>query len=134
MIELEGILREIESFGWFRDPELYWFTIFGEPSDSAPWGWRFEGHHVSLNFLSTRGNVTVSTPAFLGANPARVPSGPRAGWRLLPAEEDLARRLLASLTPEQRSRAVLSERAPADILMGPAVGGLRSPRDFRRRS
>lgn len=124
VIELEGILREIESFGWFRDPELYWFTIFGEPSDSAPWGWRFEGHHVSLNFLSTRGNVTVSTPAFLGANPARIPSGPRAGWRLLPAEEDLARRLLASLTPEQRARAVLSESAPADIVMGP---GRRMP-------
>ena len=112
-------MRDLESFGWFRDPELYWFTIFGEPSDSAPWGWRFEGHHVSLNFLSTRGEVAVSTPAFLGANPARVPNGPRAGWRLLPAEEDLARRLLASLTPGERARALLSERAPADILMGP---------------
>jgi uncharacterized protein DUF3500 len=119
VIELEGILRDLESFGWFRDPELYWFTIFGEPSDSAPWGWRFEGHHASLNFLSMRGEVAVSTPAFLGANPARVPKGPRAGWRLLPAEEDLARRLLASLTPGERARALLSERAPADILMGP---------------
>jgi uncharacterized protein DUF3500 len=122
VIELEGILREIESFGWFRDPELYWFTIFGEPSDGGPWGWRFEGHHVSLNFTSARGEITVSTPAFLGANPARVPSGPRAGWRLLPAEEDLARRLLASLTQEQRARAVLSERAPSDIVMGPGRG------------
>jgi hypothetical protein len=124
VIELEGILRELGSFGWFRDPELYWFTIFGEPSDGGRWGWRFEGHHVSLNFTSTRGEVILSTPAFFGANPARVPSGPRAGWRLLPAEEDLARRLLASLTPEQRARAVLSERAPADIVMGP---GRRMP-------
>ena len=124
VIELEGILRELESFGWSRDPELYWFTIFGAPSDGGRWGWRFEGHHVSLNFTSTHGEIVVSTPAFLGANPARVPSGPRAGWRLLPAEEDLARRLLSSLTPGQRARAVLSESAPADIVMGP---GRRMP-------
>jgi hypothetical protein len=124
VIELEGILRELESFGWFRDPELYWITIFGAPSDGAPWGWRFEGHHVSLNFASIRGEIVLSTPAFLGANPARVPSGPRAGWRLLPAEEDIARRLLASLTPRQRARAMLSEKAPADIVMGP---GRRMP-------
>jgi hypothetical protein len=119
VIELEGILRELETFGWFRDPELYWLTIFGAPSDGASWGWRFEGHHVSLNFASTRSEIVLSTPAFLGANPARVPSGPRAGWRLLPTEEDLARRLLASLAPGQRARALLSEGAPADIVMGP---------------
>jgi hypothetical protein len=124
VIELEGILRELETFGWFRDPELYWFTIFGTPSDSASWGWRFEGHHVSLNFASTRGEIVLSTPAFLGANPARVPSGPRAGWRLLPAEEDLARRLLGSLTRGKRARALLSENAPRDIVMGP---GRRMP-------
>jgi hypothetical protein len=124
VIELEGILRELETFGWFRDPELYWLTIFGAPSDGASWGWRFEGHHVSLNFASTRSEIVLSTPAFLGANPARVPSGPRAGWRLLPTEEDLARRLLASLAPGQRARALLSEGAPADIVMGP---GRRMP-------
>jgi hypothetical protein len=124
VIELEGILREIESFGWFRDPELYWLTIFGVPSDGSSWGWRFEGHHVSLNFASARGEIILSTPAFFGANPARVPSGPRAGWRLLPAEEDLARRLLASLTPGERARALISESAPADIVMGP---GRRMP-------
>jgi hypothetical protein len=124
VIELEGILRDLESFGWFRDPELYWFTVYGEPSDAAPWGWRFEGHHVSLNFRVSRGEVAVSTPAFLRANPARVPGGPRAGWRLLPQEEDLARLLLASLTPSERARALISESAPADIIMGP---GRRMP-------
>jgi uncharacterized protein DUF3500 len=125
VIEVEGILRELESFGWFRDPELYWFTIYGEPSDTAPWGWRFEGHHVSLNFSVARGGeVAVTTPAFLGANPARVPGGPRAGWRLLPLEEDLARLFLASLTPPQRARALISESAPADIILGP---GRRMP-------
>ena len=124
VIELEGILREIETFGWSRDPGLYWLAIFGEPSSSSPWGWKFEGHHLSLNFSSTRGLVAC-TPSFFGANPARVPEGrPRAGWRVLGAEEDLARRLLASLAPEQRKRAMVSGEAPGDIALSP---GRRNP-------
>lgn len=119
VIELEGILRELETFGWSRDPALYWVTVFGTPGRDALWGWRFEGHHLSLNFSSTRGDVLVSTPAFFGANPARVLGGPRAGWRVLASEEDLARRLLATLMPAERRRAIISESAPADIFMGP---------------
>lgn len=117
---LEGILREIETFGFRRDPELYWLTIFGSPSSSAPWGWRFEGHHLSLNFSSPTGALTATTPSFFGANPARVPEGePRAGWRLLAREEDAARRLLASLDARQRAVAVISPDAPGEILMVP---------------
>ena len=124
VIELEGILREIETFGWSRDPGLYWLAIFGEPSSSSPWGWKFEGHHLSLNFSSSRGLVSC-TPAFVGANPARVPEGrPRAGWRVLAAEEDLARRLLSSLSPDQRKRAIVSTEAPGDIVLSP---GRRNP-------
>ena len=130
VIELEGILREIEMFGWSRDPGLYWLAIFGEPSSESPWGWRFEGHHLSLNFSSSRG-LFACTPAFYGANPARVPGGrPRTGWRLLAAEEDLARRLVSSLSPEQRQRAVVSREAPSDIILSsgrknpPAIEGL----------
>jgi hypothetical protein len=119
VIELEGILREIETFGWSRDPDLYWVTVFGAPGRDALWGWRFEGHHLSLSFSATRGDALVSTPAFFGANPARVPAGPRAGWRVLAAEEDLARRLLATLGPAERRRAVVSTGAPSDILMRP---------------
>ncbi len=119
VIELEGILREIETFGWFRDPELYWVTVFGSPGKDGLWGWRFEGHHLSLNFSAMSGDTFASTPAFFGANPARVPAGPRAGWRVLAAEEDLARRLLAMLDPAARRRAVISTGAPGDILMRP---------------
>ena len=119
VIELEGILREIETFGWSRDPDLYWVTVFGAPGTDGLWGWRFEGHHLSLNFSATRGDTLVSSPAFFGANPARVPAGPRAGWRMLAAEEDLARRLLATLNSAERRRAVISADAPADILMRP---------------
>jgi len=124
IVELEGILRKIELFGGFRrDPDLYNLTLFGKPSDDAPWGWRFEGHHLSLNFSSVTGRI-VATPAFLGANPARVPEGPRKGWRVLGREEDLARRLLASLDSRQRSQAVISGDAPSEILFGP---GRESP-------
>jgi len=126
VLELEGILRGIERSS-ARDPELYYVTIFGVPSEEAAWAWRFEGHHLSLHFSSWTGAIVSSTPAFFGANPARVPDGPRAGWRLLGAEEDLARELLASLDPAQRQRAILSGAAPADILLGPGRKSVPDP-------
>lgn len=127
VIALEAILREMETFGFRRDPGLYWLTVFGSPSPSAPWGWRFEGHHLSLNFSSAAGEG-ATTPAFFGANPAEVPAGrPRAGWRVLGAEEDLARRLLASLDVAQRADAVIAARAPAEILMTPGPNDPPAP-------
>jgi hypothetical protein len=117
VMHLEGILAVIEGRPDRRDPENYHFWIFGTPSLERPWGWRFEGHHISLNFTSADG-ITASNPSFIGANPALVPSGPFAGWRLLAAEEDLGRALVTSLTPAQRARAVISETAPRDILTG----------------
>src|SRR5688572_11125793 len=73
IIELELVLREIETFGAMRDPEKYSIVLFGAPHPSAPWGWRFEGHHLSLSF-TLRGDAAIATtPSFLGANPAEVP-------------------------------------------------------------
>ncbi|MGH7576335.1 MAG: DUF3500 domain-containing protein [Longimicrobiales bacterium] len=117
VMHLEGILAVLENRPDRRDPENYHFWIFGTPSADQPWGWRFEGHHVSLNFTSADG-ITVSTPAFIGANPALVTSGPFAGWRLLANEEDKARALVLSLDPRQRARAIISETAPQDIITG----------------
>ena len=116
VLELEGILREVERFGLARDPGAYWLVFFGHPSPAALWSWRFEGHHLSLNFTATeRGRLSV-TPLFFGANPAEVASGARAGLRVLGREEDLARELLASLSEEQRAVAIVSREAPADLL------------------
>jgi hypothetical protein len=117
VMHLEGVLAVLEGSPDRRDPENYHFWVFGTPSPDGPWGWRFEGHHVSLNFTSADG-VTVSTPSFIGANPARVPSGPFAGWRLLAGEEDLARALVRSLDDGQRDRAIISATAPRDIITG----------------
>jgi hypothetical protein len=82
------------------------------------WGWRYEGHHISLNWTIVDGRVIASSPQFFGANPARVGSGPLAGTRALAAEEDLGQALVKSLTDEQRKIAVLSAEAPRDIATG----------------
>lgn len=116
IIELEIVLREIETFGLMRDPERYHLTVYGRPDPTGVWGWRFEGHHLSLNFTLAGDGMVSDTPSFFGANPATVPSGPRKGLRTLAAEEDEARALLASLTDEQRRETVFETRAYGDIV------------------
>ena len=111
---LELVLREIEGSAR-RDPELYFFTIFGEPG-SGTWGWRYEGHHIAQNWTISGGKAIGTTPAFLGANPALVQDGPGKGTRALAAEEDLGRALLESLTEAQRKEAIIATTAPNDIL------------------
>ncbi len=120
VMQLEGVLGMIENRPEHRDPEDYYFNIFGAPSDGGPWAWRFEGHHISLNFTSAGGDVPSVTPAFMGSNPHQVGEGPWAGWRLLGAEEDLARELLALLGEEQLRTAIIQSEAPRDIVTGNA--------------
>ncbi len=120
IIELEIVLREIETFGLMRDPERYHLTIYGKPDPRAAWGWRFEGHHLSLNFTLAGERLAADTPSFLGANPAEVRKGARKGLRVLAAEEDEARALLAMLSEEQRREAVFDSRTYGDIITGNA--------------
>jgi hypothetical protein len=121
IIELELVLREIETFGLMRDPERYHLTVYGTPSRAAAWGWRFEGHHLSLNFTLAGDRAVVDTPSFLGANPAEVRKGPRAGLRVLGAEMDDARTLLDSLSESQRAQAVFDARTYGDIVTANAA-------------
>ena len=120
IMALEIALRELETFGRSRDPHNYAIALFGLPEPGAAWGWRIEGHHLSLHF-SLLGDHYVSTlPQFMGANPALVPrdipSGPRQGVRVLSEEEDLARQLMAALEPAQRSTALFSAQPYGDIV------------------
>lgn len=117
IMSLEEILKQQENNTppGRRDPENYFFSIFGTPSDAGTWGFRFEGHHVALNFTIVDGKVS-SSPMFFGTNPAEVKEGPRKGLRVLGTEEDLGRELLKSLTPEQRKVAVVSDVALKDII------------------
>jgi len=123
-----GIIEREAGVGNYarRNPELYYTWVFGVPHPDSAWGWRFEGHHLSVNVTKVADRVQVVAPMFMGANPARVPSGPEMGRRLLAAEEDLARELLASLTPEQRVRTILAESTFGDIVTrnDPQVGPL----------
>jgi hypothetical protein len=116
IMSLEDVLRVLEDDqGGRRNPDKYHVTIFGEPSDTGAWSYRFEGHHVSLSFTIVNGKVAGS-PAFLGSNPAEVRVGPRKGLRVLAAEEDLGRELVNSLNEEQKKDALVSATAYKDIL------------------
>ena len=116
IMSLEDVLRIMENDdGNRRNPQKYYFSVFGEPSDTGTWGYRVEGHHLSQNFTVVNGKI-ADTPSFFGSNPAEVREGPRKGLRVLAAEEDLARDLLESLTPEQKKIAIIDEKAYPDIL------------------
>src|SRR5262252_7844494 len=119
IFQLEEVLRRLETFGLMRDPDNYAFTVFGAPGSSAPWGWRLEGHHLSLNFTLVPGKPVAMTPAFFGANPAQVPSGPERGLRVLAAEQDMARALVQGLSETQRARTVIAGQSLGDIVTGP---------------
>jgi hypothetical protein len=122
VLGLENVLDRVEGFSvnWgrerTRDPGMYYLRIFGEPGGPRPWGWRFGGHHVSLNTLVVDGRVVATTPCFLGADPAASPLLGGAVLRPLGAAEDLARELVRSLSPELAARAVLLPRAPNDTV------------------
>jgi len=119
---LENVLDQIEGFVTLfdrergRDPGLYYLRVFGEPGADRPWGWRFGGHHVSLNNLVVDGVLVSTTPCFMGADPASSPLLGGAVNRPLARVEDLARDLVRSLSSELAARAVLLPKAPSDFV------------------
>ncbi|MGH3250849.1 MAG: DUF3500 domain-containing protein [Trebonia sp.] len=121
---LENILDRVEGFATRfdrergRDPGLYYLRVFGTPSDAGAWGYRFGGHHVSLNNLVVDGELVATTPCFMGADPAVSPLLGGAASRPLAQVEDLARELVRSLPPELTRQAVLLPRAPSDLVTG----------------
>jgi hypothetical protein len=120
IIALEPVLRSIEQAagrpGWQRrDAGHYWFSVFGSPADEV-WAWRVGGHHLCVH-VTVVGSSVASLPLFLGANPATAPDGSR----VLGEEEDLGYALLGSLSADQLSAAVVSDRPPPDILTGNEV-------------
>jgi hypothetical protein len=115
IITLEGVLREMEKNPDYRDPGKYYVSIFGKPGDAKGWGWKFEGHHLALNYTVVGDKVSV-TPSFFAANPAEVRQGEHKGLRLLAAEEDLAMTLVNVLLEGGKKGVVFSEKAPTEIL------------------
>jgi Protein of unknown function (DUF3500) len=136
MNELEAILRDTEAAARaaapaapagggggggrgnvvVRDPELYFFSVFGSPGPKQPWAWRVEGHHISLHFTIANGSMVAAAPTFFGSNPAEVREGPHKGFRALDKEQDAGRALVMALDETQRKTAILPGDAPGDIL------------------
>ena len=121
IIQHELILGSMEKTAgirsFVRDPDLYYWTVFGDPLGSDPWGWRIEGHHISIHMHIYGDDVISTTPFFFGSNPAVVPDGlPNAGRSILGNREALALELANTLDSSQRSTAVIAEDAPWDIL------------------
>ena len=120
---LELDIRELESrrrgVAEFRDPDGYYWALFGAPGADTPWGFRFEGHHVSLNVTAAPGHPAATLPLFLGAQPRLVPEGlPSAGVSALGEEERLARRLYESLDDNQRAAATLDYKDDRGHMLG----------------
>jgi hypothetical protein len=131
IMSLEAILKELEAKkggGLVRDPDWYFFTVFGTPGKTGNWGWRVEGHHLSINYTLKDNEVVSATPTFFGANPAVLKDGPKKGQSILPEAEDYARELFKSLDAKQREIADHKKpfgepkamSATADV--GPATG------------
>jgi hypothetical protein len=117
IIELEKILRVIEGgVKMARDHEAYRFTVFGTPDPKGTWGWRVEGHHVSLHFSVINGVALASTPTFAGSNPAEVRDGAEKGKRVLGQLEDTGRALVTALDATQRTTAIINATAPTEIV------------------
>jgi hypothetical protein len=121
IIHLESILREVEGRGAndeYRDPGKYYFAVFGNPATDSIWGWRLEGHHISLNFSVKDNALVAATPGFLGTNPAVVLSGPEKGKHILKNETELGFSLLHSLDASQQAKAIIDKDAPSEIITG----------------
>ncbi|MDB5293424.1 MAG: hypothetical protein JWL69_4665 [Phycisphaerales bacterium] len=121
IMSLDQVLKEMEPGPPktpLRDPDNYYFSIFGTPGEKGTWGWRVEGHHLSLNFTIVDGKAAVGGPIFLGSNPAEVRQGPRKGLRVLAEEEDMGFALIKSLSPDQQKKAIINDKAPNEIITG----------------
>jgi hypothetical protein len=125
IMSLEKVLKDLEKGGaMVRNPDWYFVSVFGTPSKTGQWGFRFEGHHLSLNFTLDKGAIVSATPCFYGANPATIKGGPRAGEQALAGTEKFALELMATLDEDQQKVARHKERFPEtpEAKSAPSVG------------
>jgi hypothetical protein len=117
VIRLADVLRVTR--GWGRGSGAYAFAVFGDPSHAGPWGWRVEGHHLSLNFTLIGEEVVSTTPHCVCADPDEVMEGPLTGLRPLDREDYIARDLAGSFDAAQMAMARRAGDVPSDVQAGP---------------
>jgi hypothetical protein len=128
IMSLESILHDLEKGGaMVRNPQWYFFAVFGKPTQTGKWGWRVEGHHLALNFVIDAGKLSAATPNFFGANPATVMAGPRKGLRTLPQADDLAMQLFKELDEGQK-KVAYQEKNFSEIKEGRPEAGVGEPK------
>ena len=98
----------------------FYFAFFGQPTDSV-WGYKLEGHHLSVNFTFINDRLCV-TPFFIGTDPAEYPNSEYAGWRVLGQEEDLGIKLITHLPPALQKKATMSTKVRQDIITAAESG------------
>ena len=125
IMSLEEVLYQIESAKdeskraetrEKRNPEKYFVSIFGTPDAKGTWGWRIEGHHISMNFTIKDGELSSATPSFFGSNPGEVREGTMKGLRVLHNEEEIGRTLVKSLNEDQWTKAHVLVEAPKEMI------------------
>jgi len=105
ILAAEAALGVLTSSPDYRDPKVYYTSIFGAPRQGQRWGFRFEGHHLSINMTFDGNRIVSASPLFLGANPETIPEGPDKGLRPLGKQVDLARQAFAALGTAQKKAA-----------------------------
>ena len=114
VMKLNEHIRELtgrdEEYGeWY-----YWLSIFGTPSETDPWGWQIDGHHLIINCFAL-GDQLILTPQFLGSEPVVAQSGSYAGTRVFAEEEARGFALMAALSPAQQAEATIGQDLPIEI-------------------
>ncbi|MCR9295997.1 MAG: DUF3500 domain-containing protein [bacterium] len=113
IMKLNGTLAELSNNFEEYGEWLYWITIMGEPSESKPWGWQVDGHHLVINYF-VLGDQVVMSPVFMGSEPIAAKAGKFEGTNVMQDEQNKGLKLLSSLNSEQRQLAILMQDKPGN--------------------
>jgi hypothetical protein len=115
----DNVHQRLKDLKWSH--QNYYIAFFGNPQTDTRWGYKIEGHHLSLNFTFYNQQLSV-TPMFVGTDPAEYPILEYAGWRVLSKEEDYGLKLIKTLSPTQQKKATMSTEVPGDIITAAESG------------
>lgn len=107
IMKTDQTLRELNNNEPIFDEELYFFTIMGKPSNTEPWGWQIDGHHLIINYF-VLGDQIVMTPTFMGGEPIVTTTGKYKGNTLFQDEQNIGLSFMQSLSLEQQKQAIIS--------------------------